>query len=101
MPSRPALADARGCGGKGEGQSTLARLPIPTISASHSGLKSAPHLGISAKTLRIAAESAAIEALHPLPGGPWIFSRVALDGPAAQAPVKRARRVANPRRRTV
>jgi hypothetical protein len=58
--------------------------------------KAAAHLGISVKTLRIAAESAEIEALHPLPEGPWIFSRVALDGPAAQALVKRAQRVANP-----
>jgi DNA invertase Pin-like site-specific DNA recombinase len=58
--------------------------------------KAAAHLGVSAKTLRIAAESAEIEALHPLPDGPWIFSRVTLDGPATQAPVKRAQRVAKP-----
>ena len=55
--------------------------------------KAAAHLGISAKTLRLAAESAEIEALHPLPEGPWIFSIAALDGPAAQALVERARRV--------
>jgi hypothetical protein len=35
--------------------------------------KAAAHLGISGKTLRLAAESAEIEALHPLPEGPWIF----------------------------
>ena len=55
--------------------------------------KAAAHLGISAKTLRLAAESAEIKALHPLPEGPWIFSTAALDGPGAQALVERARRV--------
>jgi DNA invertase Pin-like site-specific DNA recombinase len=56
--------------------------------------RAAAHLGISAKTLRLAAESAEIEAFHPLPDGPWIFNRVALDGSAAQALVKRAQRIA-------
>jgi hypothetical protein len=56
--------------------------------------KAAAHLGISAKTLRIAAESAEIETLHPLPDGPWIFSRATLEGSTAQALVRRARRVA-------
>jgi len=55
--------------------------------------RAAAHLGISAKTLRLAAESAKIEALHPLAEGPWIFRRVALDGPAGQVLVKRAQRV--------
>lgn len=56
--------------------------------------KAAAHLGISAKTLRLAAESAEIEAFHPpLPDGPWIFSRNTLFGSAAQALVERARRV--------
>ena len=58
--------------------------------------KAAAYLGISANTLRIAAESAEIEALHPLPEGPWIFSRAALDEPAARALVKRAQRVTKP-----
>ena len=53
--------------------------------------KAAAHLGISAKTLRLAAESGEIEALHPLSDGPWIFSRAMLDGPAAHALVERAR----------
>ena len=35
-----------------------------------------------------------IEALHPLPDGPWIFSRAMLDGPAARALVERARQTA-------
>jgi recombinase-like zinc beta ribbon protein/recombinase len=55
--------------------------------------RAAAHLGISAKTLRLAAENAEIEALHPLPDGPWIFSRATLDGPAAQALVERARQI--------
>ena len=55
--------------------------------------RAAAHLGVSAKTLRIAAESAEIEALHPLPEGPWVFSRAALGGSAAQALVERARRL--------
>jgi len=53
--------------------------------------KAAAHLGIAAKTLRLAAESAQIETLHPLPDGPWIFSRAMIDGPAARALVERAR----------
>lgn len=56
--------------------------------------RAAAHLGISAKTLRLAVQSAEIEALHPLPDGPWIFRRNTLDGPAAQALLKRAQRVA-------
>jgi len=54
--------------------------------------RAAAHLAINPKTLRIAAENAEIEALHPLPEGPWLFSRAALDGSAAQALVERARR---------
>jgi DNA invertase Pin-like site-specific DNA recombinase len=54
--------------------------------------RAAAHLGISPKTLRIAAESAEIEAFHPLPDSPWIFSRATLDGSAAQALVERAQR---------
>jgi len=76
---------------------------IPVFRPAESGVepwlnltKAAAHLGISAKTLRLAAESAEIEALHPLAEGPWIFSRVALDGPTAQALVKRAQRVGKP-----
>ena len=42
--------------------------------------KAAAHLGVSAKTLRLAAEGGEIDALHPLPDGPWIFSRADLDG---------------------
>jgi DNA invertase Pin-like site-specific DNA recombinase len=56
--------------------------------------KAAAHLGISAKTLRMAAENAEIESLHPLSDGPWIFSRDTLHGPAACALVERARQTA-------
>ena len=73
---------------------------IPVHRAAENGIerwlnltKAAAHLGVSAKSLRLAAENAEIEALHPLPEGPWIFSRAALGGPAAIAVVERARRI--------
>jgi hypothetical protein len=56
--------------------------------------RAAAYLGVSAKTLRLAAESDDIRAMHPLPEGPWLFSRAALDDSAAQALVERARRFA-------
>ena len=37
--------------------------------------KAARFLGIAAKTLRLAADAGKIEGIHPLPEGPWIFSR--------------------------
>lgn len=52
-------------------------------------------LKIAPKTLRLAAEAGEIEAIHPLPDGPWIFARVALTKPAAQSITERARQ--NPR----
>jgi DNA invertase Pin-like site-specific DNA recombinase len=56
--------------------------------------RAAAYLGVSPKTLRLAAESDDIRAMHPLPEGPWLFSRAALDDSAAQALVERARRSA-------
>jgi DNA invertase Pin-like site-specific DNA recombinase len=53
--------------------------------------KAAAQLQISSKTLRLAAECREIDALHPLPDGPWIFSRAVLDSPAAKALIERAR----------
>lgn len=53
--------------------------------------KAARLLGIAAKTLRLAAKAGEIESVHPLPDGPWIFSRSALGEPAAQRIVHRAR----------
>lgn len=53
--------------------------------------KAARFVGITPKTLRIAAEAGEIDATHPLPDGPWIFSREALAGPAAETLALRAR----------
>ncbi|HTO59613.1 MAG TPA: recombinase family protein [Bradyrhizobium sp.] len=53
--------------------------------------RAAHFLGISQKTLRLAAERREIDAVHPLPEGPWIFSRADLEGPAARTIVDRAR----------
>ena len=57
--------------------------------------KAAGLLGIAPKTLRLAAEAGEIEAGHPLPDGPWIFSRSTLGEPAAQRVVHRARQNPN------
>ena len=48
-------------------------------------------LGVTPKTLRLAAEAGDIEGAHPLPDGPWIFSRSALGEPEALRIVQRAR----------
>ena len=48
-------------------------------------------LGISARTLRLAVERGEIEAAHPLPDGPWVFHRQALEAPTAAALVARVR----------
>ena len=53
--------------------------------------KAARHIGVSAKTLRLAAEANEVEAVHPLPEGPWLFSRTALNGQEALRLVNRAR----------
>ncbi|WP_245624465.1 recombinase family protein [Belnapia moabensis] len=57
--------------------------------------KAAALLQISPKTLRLAVEAGWIEAMHPLPDGPWIFDRAVLTGPAALDLVNRARRNPN------
>ena len=49
-------------------------------------------LGVSSRTLRLAAERGEIEAQHPLAVGPWVFSRSALQTPAAAGLVERIRR---------
>jgi len=46
---------------------------------------------IAPKTLRRAAETGEIEAIHPLPDSPWIFARAALTTAAAQSITERAR----------
>jgi DNA invertase Pin-like site-specific DNA recombinase len=48
-------------------------------------------IGVAPKTLRLAAEAGEIEGVHPLPDGPWIFSRATLGEPAAQRILHRAR----------
>jgi hypothetical protein len=52
-------------------------------------------LQVAPKTLRVAAEAGKIEALHPFPDGPWIFSRAVLSTAPARAITERARQ--NPR----
>jgi hypothetical protein len=52
-------------------------------------------LQIAPKTLRLAAEAGEIEAMHPLPDGPWILARAALTTSAARSITERARQ--NPR----
>jgi DNA invertase Pin-like site-specific DNA recombinase len=54
--------------------------------------RAAALLRVSPKTLRLAVEAGRIDAVHPLPDGPWIFSRAALSGPAAMDIVSQARR---------
>jgi DNA invertase Pin-like site-specific DNA recombinase len=48
-------------------------------------------LGLSPRTLRLAVERGEIDAAHPLPDGPWVFQRQALDTPGAAALVARVR----------
>jgi hypothetical protein len=57
--------------------------------------KAAALLRVSPKTLRLAVEAGRIDAAHPLPDGPWIFSRAALKGPAALDLANQARRNSN------
>lgn len=53
--------------------------------------KAARYIGVTSKTLRLAAEAGEIEGIHPLSDGPWIFSRAELDGKAARQIADRAR----------
>ncbi len=55
-------------------------------------------LRVAPKTLRLAAEAGEIEALHPLPEGPWIFNRAILSTSPGRAITERARQ--NPRHPT-
>jgi hypothetical protein len=57
--------------------------------------KAARLLQVSPRTLRLAAEAREIEAIHPLPDGPWIFSRAVLSSPSARAITKRAQQNPN------
>jgi hypothetical protein len=53
--------------------------------------KAARLLHVAPRTLRLAAEAGEIEAIHPLPDGPWIFSRATLATSSARAITERAR----------
>jgi DNA invertase Pin-like site-specific DNA recombinase len=53
--------------------------------------KAARLMHVAPKTLRLAAEAGEVEAIHPLPDGPWIFARAALTAPAALSIAERAR----------
>jgi 3'-phosphoadenosine 5'-phosphosulfate sulfotransferase len=52
-------------------------------------------LNVAPKTLRRVAEAGEIEAVHPLPEGPWIFARAALTTAAARSITARARQNPN------
>lgn len=54
--------------------------------------QAARQIGVTPKTLRVAAEAGEIEGIHPLPEGPWIFSRAELGGSSAHQLVNRARK---------
>ena len=49
------------------------------------------HLGVSGVTLRMAIERGEIEGEHPLPNGPWVLRRHALETPGAAQLVERTR----------
>jgi hypothetical protein len=75
---------------------------IPVFKTAEDGIEPWLNLGnaakllqIAPKTLRLAAEAGEIEAIHPLPDGPWIFARAALTTAAARSITERARQ--NPR----
>ncbi len=53
--------------------------------------RAAAALGVSPKTLRLAAEQREIEALHPLEDGPRLFKRSALEADAAKRLADRVR----------
>ena len=59
--------------------------------------EAARSLGIASRTLRLAAERGEIQAEHPLPDGPWVFGREALESAAADQLVARVQeRTGNP-----
>ena len=53
--------------------------------------QAASHLGVSGVTLRMAIERGEIEGEHPLPTGPWVLRRHALETPGAAQLVERTR----------
>ncbi|MGB3555711.1 MAG: recombinase family protein [Jannaschia sp.] len=53
--------------------------------------KAAALVGVTAKTLRLAAERGEIDGCHPLPDGPWVFARPDLDADTVRGLASRAR----------
>jgi len=53
--------------------------------------KAATLLGVTPKTLRLAAIAGEIDALHPLPDGPWLLKRMDLEGSVGQNIAARAK----------
>jgi hypothetical protein len=54
--------------------------------------KAAAVLGVSPRTLHLAVERREIAAVHPLPDGPWVFCKQALETEAPMQLVQRIRR---------
>ncbi len=52
--------------------------------------QAASMVGVSAKTLRLAAERGDVDAMHPLEDGPWLFRRTDLNASAAQQLLSRS-----------
>lgn len=52
--------------------------------------QAAQFLGVSSRTLRLAVDHGEIRAEHPLPDGPWVFSRSQLETESARRVVKQA-----------
>ena len=57
-------------------------------------------LNLAPRTLRLAAEAGEVDSLHPLPDGPWLFSRTVLESPAGQSLTARVANRRNARRST-
>jgi hypothetical protein len=47
--------------------------------------EAADHMGISPRTLRMAAEAGEIDGKHPLADGPWVFNKLDLETDSARA----------------
>ena len=58
--------------------------------------EAAARVGLSSRTLRLAVERGEIIAEHPLPEGPWIFTRSALETDAVRALVRRVQQGTTP-----
>jgi DNA invertase Pin-like site-specific DNA recombinase len=54
--------------------------------------EAARHLGMSARTLRLAVERGEIQAQHPLADGPWVFNRETLHTAETASLVERVKR---------